>query len=102
MFVRWHKLALAELDEIISQAHERNPQEALNMRSAVERTLNTLQMFPKAGRYVRAGDWHEKYVPHTRLIFIYRFTDDELAIIATFHTSREPKTKPLERRFDEL
>ena len=102
MFVRWHKRALAELGEILFQAHERNSGEATNIESAVERTLNTLQMFPKTGRFVRAKGWYEKYVPRTRVILIYRFTHDEFAITATFHTSRNPKTKQLLRRPDTL
>lgn len=47
MFVLWHKRALTELGEMLFQAHERNAQEAGNIERAVERTLNTLQIFPK-------------------------------------------------------
>ncbi len=97
MFVLWHKRALAELGEILFQAHERNSGEANNIESAVEHTLNTIQMFPKTGRFVQAKGWYEKYVPRTRVILIYKVKDKELVIIAVFHTSRNPKTKPLKR-----
>lgn len=84
MFVRWHKRALAELGEILFQAHERNREETTNIDSAVERTLNTLQMFPKTGLLVRTKGWYEKYMPRTRVILIYRFSHDELAILQLF------------------
>ena len=102
MYLRFHELALVELYDIVTQATERNPQEAHNIERAVERSLSALLTFPQSGRFKRAHGWHEKYVPRTRIKFIYRFTDDELSIIATFHTSRDPNTKPFERRFDEL
>ena len=102
MFVRWHKLALTELDEILDQAKERDPQEATNIEKAVERSLNALVTFPKTGRYLRGRGLYEKYVPRTRIKFIYELTPEHIRIVATFHTSRDPKTKPFERRFDEL
>lgn len=100
MFVEWHKRALAEIDLILFQAHERNSEEATNIERAVERTLNTVQMFPKTGRFVRVKDWYEKYVPHTRVVLIYKVKDEELVIIGVFHTSRDPNTKPFQRRLD--
>ena len=100
MFLRWHKLALAELDAILDHAKERNPLEATNIEKAVERSLNALLTFPKTGRPVQGRGLYEKYVPRTRITFIYELASDHIRIVATFHTSRDSEAKPFERRRD--
>ena len=102
MLLRFHRLAIGELDEILTHAKTRNPQEARNIERAVERTLNTVLAFPQSGTFMQGRGWYEKYVPRTRIKLIYRFTNDELLIGAVFHTSRDPEEKPFDRQIDEL
>jgi plasmid stabilization system protein ParE len=97
MYLKWHKKSLEEFDEILSQAKQRDPKESYNIERAVERTLTTILMFPHTGRFVKSVKWYEKYVPHTRIIFIYGIKGDELVIISVFHTSRNPKEKQFGR-----
>ena len=54
--------------------------------------LRYLADFPKTGRLVDgAGVW-ECWIPRTRIIIWYRFTDDELQIVHVWHTSQDRST----------
>jgi plasmid stabilization system protein ParE len=97
MNIIWHCEAVIEYDNMLAQAQARNFQEAKYITAHVEQALTTLQQFPQSGRFLQSRGCYEKYVPRTRIKFIYRFTDAELTIIATFHTSRNPHTKPFAR-----
>ena len=98
MHLRWLTEALEELENILDQAGSRNPLEASNIAHRVERTTQNILTFPKAALYNAAGDYFERYVPKTRIILVYRIKDQEVIVIAAFHTSRDPMTKPTSRR----
>ena len=63
---------------------------AARLESRVRSYLcNYLVDFPKTGRIVdEAGLW-ECWIPRTRLIVWYRFSDDELQIVHVWHTSQD-------------
>jgi plasmid stabilization system protein ParE len=102
MNVIWHREAVIEYDDILSQTQTRNLQEAKNITAHVEQALTTLQQFPQSGRFLRSRGCYEKYVPHTRIILVYLCKNEDILILSAFHSSRDPKTKAFERRNDIL
>jgi plasmid stabilization system protein ParE len=98
----WHSLALAEYNAILEQALSRDPKEIGNIQRNVDRVLANLLVFPKTGRLHRNFQCLQKVVPQTSIIFVYLIKDEDIIILSTFHTSRDPHSKPFERKDDML
>jgi plasmid stabilization system protein ParE len=63
------------------------PARALKMR--VEGFLaNTLAVHPRNGSLIKLRSMWETWIPGTRLVIWYTFTDEELVIITFWHTSQ--------------
>lgn len=45
--------------------------------------------WPRAGRYIPERDLWEAWIPRTRLVVWYRFTDDELVVLTFWHTAQD-------------
>ncbi|MFM9942159.1 MAG: hypothetical protein ACKVP7_21965 [Hyphomicrobiaceae bacterium] len=45
--------------------------------------------WPRTGRYIPERDLWETWIPRTRLVVWYRFTDDELVILTFWHTAQD-------------
>jgi plasmid stabilization system protein ParE len=102
MKIRWHEEALAGYEAILAQAGERNPLEHSNFKERVRETLRTFRDFPRMGLFNSEVGCYEKFVPRTRVLLIYHIAEQQLRIVAAFHTSRDPQSKPFERRNDAL
>jgi plasmid stabilization system protein ParE len=64
------------------------PAQALKMR--VEMFLSkTLAQFPRNGRHISERELWETWIPRTKLVVWYRFTDLELVVVAVWHTSQD-------------
>jgi plasmid stabilization system protein ParE len=50
---------------------------------------HTLGAHPRAGIYLAHRDLWETWVPRTRFVVWYRFTDTELQIVRVWHTSQD-------------
>jgi plasmid stabilization system protein ParE len=100
MNIRWHTEALSEYEEILNQAANRDPLEETNIKKRVIETLRNIRAFPGIGFFNQDVACFEKYVPRTRILLIYQVAQDNIQIIAVFHTSRDPETKPFARRND--
>lgn len=53
----------------------------------------TLAEHPRAGAFIGHRGLWEIWIPRTRLIVWYRFTDDELQIVRVWHTSQDRDTQ---------
>ena len=94
MRLRWTTPALNELDELIEIIQADNELAAIRALQQVRIVEANMLMFPKAARYNRSDNFFERPVPRTRILLIYQIRETEIVIVATFHTSRNPKTKP--------
>ncbi len=66
------------------------PEAAQRLRTRVMDFLaNHLSVFPKTGRFLREADLWETWIPRTRLIVWYRIVDDQLVVVAFWHTSQD-------------
>lgn len=85
---------LADLDNILRHAADRNYLEARNIRQNIKRAACAIATFPRAALYNPDKDYYERYVLRTRVILVYQVTTDSVFIIAAFHTSRNQRQKP--------
>jgi plasmid stabilization system protein ParE len=90
MRIEWTSAASADLADILAHLP---PDVARNTALRIARTEANLLIFPRAAIYHSDTDTFERYVPKTRVILVYHLIDDLIEIIATFHTSRDPKTR---------
>jgi len=60
----------------------------------IQKVEENIVMFPKAGRYDRETDTYDRYIPRTRIILTSAIRGDVIWIVAAWHTSRDPGTKP--------
>lgn len=50
---------------------------------------NTLAVYPASGRHISQRDVWETWVPRTRLVIWYRFSDEALFVIAIWHSAQD-------------
>ncbi len=91
MRLTWSKAALADLDSILEHLP---PDVAENTARRVDRAVNTITAFPHAAYHNGKTNTYERYVPRTRVVLIYQIAGDTIELIAVFHTSRDPESKP--------
>jgi plasmid stabilization system protein ParE len=62
---------------------------AQSLKDRVEAYLiDTLAAYPRTGKHIVERDIWETWIPRTRLVAWYSFTDDELAVVAFWHTGQ--------------
>ena len=49
----------------------------------------TLAAYPRTGRHIVERDFWETWIPNTRLVAWYLFTDNELTVLALWHTAQD-------------
>ena len=83
---------LAGISEFIAQ-HDPGAADLVIQR--IHRTIyRTLARFPHGGRLDTRTGAREFPVPGLPYVVIYLATADNLDVVAVFHTSRDPATKP--------
>ena len=66
------------------------PIAADNLAVRVESFLTkTLATYPRTGRHITERDLWETWIPNTRLVAWYVFTDSELTVLAIWHTAQD-------------
>ena len=66
------------------------PMAAQALAARVETFLTqTLAAYPRTGRHIVERDLWETWIPNTRLVAWYVFTDDELTILTFWHTAQD-------------
>jgi plasmid stabilization system protein ParE len=77
----------AQVDYLLAQGA---PVAAAKLKARFDAFLEVfLATLPRTGRYVPERALWETWIPDTRLVVWYRFTDDELHIVRVWHTSRD-------------
>ena len=69
-------------------------QNALSAARQLERRLvtyieHTLAAYPRTGTFIGHRGLWETWVPETRLVIWYRFTENELQIVRVWHSSQD-------------
>jgi len=76
-----------QLDHLIDH---HAPAAAHQLKQRFDITLaNHVAVFPRTGRYLAERDLWETWIPRTRLVIWYRFSDDELILLSVWHTSQD-------------
>jgi plasmid stabilization system protein ParE len=90
-----------------AQANLANQIDYLNDRGAfdaADRLATRLEAFlanflcshPATGRYIPERDLWEVWIPRTRLVLWYRFTDNHLQVVRIWHTAQDRQGAPQE------
>jgi len=67
-----------------------SPGAAANLVTRVEQFLTeTVALWPRAGRYIPPHDLWETWIPGTRLVVWYVFTEDEIVAVTFWHTAQD-------------
>ena len=98
MSIEWTAEAVAELDDILSYIAAQDIGAAALVAERVIVAEASIILFPKAGRYDVETDTYDRFIPKTRIVLSYAIRDEAIWIITTWHTSRDPKTKPVRTR----
>ena len=82
--------AAADLENQIQYLIDNNAVAAAGTLEVRVRTFISrhLAVFPASGRSVAHRNLWEAFIPQTRLLLWYRYTDDELQIVRVWHTSQ--------------
>jgi toxin ParE1/3/4 len=90
MKLRLTRRAVRNLTDIAGYLRERNPEAALRVRAAIDKSLQNLVLFPHAGRKQEV-DGVRKVVTRRYPYLVYYRTDEvagEIVIIAIRHSAR--------------
>ncbi|PIW29817.1 MAG: hypothetical protein COW30_03935 [Rhodospirillales bacterium CG15_BIG_FIL_POST_REV_8_21_14_020_66_15] len=95
MRIEWTAEAAAELTDILSYIAAQDPSAAALVAERVMVAETRIQQFPMAGRHDTETDTYDRFIPKTRIVLTYAIRDETIWMIATWHTSRDPRTKPV-------
>lgn len=95
MRIAWTAEAAAELDSILSYIAEQDRCAAALVAERVLQAEARIGQFPKAGRYDAETDTYDQFIPKTRIVLTCAIRGDVIWMITTWHTSRDPETKPV-------
>jgi toxin ParE1/3/4 len=100
--VVWTTAALADLEAILDYVAERSFQGAATIADRVHQATRDISTFPRAARLDQGSGTYECVVRGVPLLIIYELVPNSggvirAEIIAVFHTSRDPTTKPKRR-----
>ena len=89
----YRRAAIDDLLAIGEYITARNPAAAKRVAERIRRTIHgIIADFPESGRQSEE-DTREFVVSGLPYVVIYRFDEDQIEIVAVFHTSRDPATK---------
>ena len=95
MQVVFRQQAIDDLAAIAAYISRESPAGADKVIQKIHRTIfKTLANFPSGGRLDRATGAREFPVAGLPYLVIFLASEDLLYIVAVFHTSREPASKP--------
>ena len=97
--VAWTKGALDDLESILEYVAARSLQGAATVSARVSEAEQTIALFPRASRRDVETGTYEAVVTGVPLLIIYELIttpdgEHQADVIAVFHTSRDPGTKP--------
>ena len=91
MRITFDPLAADDLVSQIDYLIDHNaPQAAARLKVRCDAFFeNFLSHHPRTGKHIAEKDIWESWMPGTRLVIWYRFTDDELQIIRIWHSAQD-------------
>ena len=92
--LRWSVDATTDLQDYLDYILERNARAAARMAERVLAVEEIIRQWPESASFDRDAGVYERWIPGSRLKLLYVFEGDMVEIIAAFHTSRDPDTKP--------
>jgi toxin ParE1/3/4 len=87
--IRWTDQASADLDNIETYVTHDSPAGAVRTVMGIIEAVGQLSEFPALGRAGRVVGTRELVLPGQPYIVPYRVKDNNIEIIAVFHTSRQ-------------
>ena len=92
MKIFWTKPARQDLREIFTYIAEENPRAARALLTEIKERASVLQDNPQLGRKGRVEGTRELVLSGTPYLLPYRVKNQQIQILAVFHTSREHKS----------
>ncbi len=87
--IRWLRLALTDLEEILSFISADNPKAAVKIAARIRQCVTLLSDQPGLGRPGRVPNTRELVIAGTPFIIPYRVVADEIQILRVIHGSRK-------------
>jgi addiction module RelE/StbE family toxin len=88
MQLKWSKYAQYKYCEQISYISLRNPTAAEEIEIAIEKTLNTILLFPRIGQKGRYPDTFECLIKNAPLIIVYEIREEVIIVLNILHTAQ--------------
>jgi addiction module RelE/StbE family toxin len=88
MKIRWMPLAELDLEAAYAYVRQDNPKAASRLVARVFRAVEMLSRYPSAGHPGRVPATRELSIAHTPYIVAYRYTQDQIQILAVIHGAR--------------
>lgn len=85
-----HRQAKAELDEAIAFYEQEKPGLGLELQSAVERAIGTIQERPQLGSPYKASEFRPYVVRRFPYIIFYAELEEAVWVVAVAHGKRRP------------
>jgi len=85
----WTKPARQDLREIFEYIAEENPRAARALLAEIKERVTVLQHTPHLGRKGRVEGTRELVLSGTHYLLPYQIKNQQIQILAVFHTSRE-------------
>ena len=89
MKIVWTQPARQDLHDIFAYIAEENPNTARALLSEIKERVIVLQDYPELGRVGRVEGTRELVLTGTHYILPYREKDQQIQILAVFHTARK-------------
>jgi toxin ParE1/3/4 len=86
--ILWTEPARQDLREIFSYIAEENPNAARALLTEIKERVGVLQNNPQIGRTGRVEGTRELVLTGTHYIFPYRVKEQQIQILAVFHTAQ--------------
>ena len=87
--IKWLRLALADLDDLMTYIAKDNPEAANKVAYKIWKTTRILLDHPAAGRSGRVLGTRELVISGTSYIVPYRLKTDEVQILRVLHAARK-------------
>jgi len=87
--IRWLRLALADLDELMAYIAKDNPEAATKVAGKIWETTRMLSNHPAIGKPGRAPGTREMVATGTSYIVPYRVVANEVQILRILHGARK-------------
>ncbi len=68
---------------------------ALSLRLRIEEFMaDTIAVFPRSSHYIKERDVFETWIPRTKLIVWYTFTDATIDVVTFWHAAQDRQRQP--------